>query len=305
MTTRTQAAAPAWLRLDVAAWTLILGVSALPDALFHELAGGAPEWLKWVKLGLLASVTVLALAWEGLRPLRYACAILLGIFAAESVLVAVQTTETWKQWWGGETAGFAASMGGIQAGRLLVTLCVIGLMLVLGYRRADFFLTPGQLDAPIEPVRWLGFPKADPWTRFGGMWAIFVGLGLLVFLLLGGRPTAGFFLRVVPLLPVVLLFAVTNAFSEEMTYRASLLAGLAPAVGARPALWMTAAFFGLGHYFGVPYGVLGAVLAGFLGWLLGKAMLETRGLFWAWFIHFVQDVLIFSFMAAGSVTPGG
>lgn len=34
-------------------------------------------------------------------------------------------------------------------------------------------------------------------------------------------------------------------------------------------------------------------------------MLETRGFFWAWFTHFVQDVLIFSFMAAGSITPGG
>ena len=47
------------------------------------------------------------------------------------------------------------------------------------------------------------------------------------------------------------------------------------------------------------------VMAGLLGWLLGKAMLETRGFFWAWFIHFLQDVLIFSFMAIGSIVPGG
>jgi hypothetical protein len=43
----------------------------------------------------------------------------------------------------------------------------------------------------------------------------------------------------------------------------------------------------------------------FLGWMLGKAMLETRGFFWAWFIHFWQDVAIFSFMAIGAVTAGG
>jgi len=42
-----------------------------------------------------------------------------------------------------------------------------------------------------------------------------------------------------------------------------------------------------------------------LGWFLGKSMLETRGLFWAWLIHLVQDVLIFAFLAIGSVTPGG
>jgi hypothetical protein len=34
-------------------------------------------------------------------------------------------------------------------------------------------------------------------------------------------------------------------------------------------------------------------------------MLETRGLFWAWLIHFVQDVLIFAFLAIGSIVPGG
>jgi hypothetical protein len=46
-------------------------------------------------------------------------------------------------------------------------------------------------------------------------------------------------------------------------------------------------------------------LAWFLGWILAKSMLETRGLAWAWFIHFVQDVAIFGFMAIGAITPGG
>jgi len=105
--------------------------------------------------------------------------------------------------------------------------------------------------------------------------------------------------------PAVLLFAAMNAFSEEMTYRASLLAGLEHVIGPQQALWLTAVFFGLGHYFGVPYGVIGVVMATFLGWMMGKAMLETRGFFWAWFIHFLQDVLIFTFMAIGSITPGG
>jgi membrane protease YdiL (CAAX protease family) len=99
--------------------------------------------------------------------------------------------------------------------------------------------------------------------------------------------------------------AAMNAFNEEMTYRASLLTGLQSAIGPRMALWNTAVFFGLAHYFGVPYGVVGVLMSTFLGWLLGKAMLETRGFFWAWLIHFVQDVLIFSFMVAGSIVPGG
>jgi membrane protease YdiL (CAAX protease family) len=90
-----------------------------------------------------------------------------------------------------------------------------------------------------------------------------------------------------------------------MTYRASMLATLEPVVGPLQALWNSALFFGISHYFGVPYGVVGVIMAAFLGWMLGKAMLETRGLAWAWFIHFIQDVLIFAFIAAGSIAPGG
>jgi hypothetical protein len=73
----------------------------------------------------------------------------------------------------------------------------------------------------------------------------------------------------------------------------------------RQAILLTAAYFGIGHYYGVPYGIIGVLMAGILGWLLGKSMLETKGFFWAWFIHFLQDVMIFSFMAIGSIAAGG
>ena len=98
---------------------------------------------------------------------------------------------------------------------------------------------------------------------------------------------------------------VHNAFNEEMTYKASFLSVLENVVGKNHALWLMAAYFGIGHFYGVPYGVIGVVMAGFLGWFLGKSMLETRGLWWAWFIHFWQDVLIFAFLAIGSIKPGG
>lgn len=104
---------------------------------------------------------------------------------------------------------------------------------------------------------------------------------------------------------MILLAAAMNAFNEEVTYKASLLSVLDGPVGPGQALWMVSAYFGIGHYYGVPYGVVGVAMAFVLGWLLGRSMLETRGLFWAWFIHFWQDVLIFSFLAIGSVTPGG
>lgn len=104
---------------------------------------------------------------------------------------------------------------------------------------------------------------------------------------------------------MVLLLATMNAFSEELTYRASLLGVFDGVIQPRQALFLTSVFCGLAHYYGVPYDVLGVVMSTFLGWMLSKAMLETRGFFWAWFIHFCQDVAIFGFMAIGAVTAGG
>jgi len=99
------------------------------------------------------------------------------------------------------------------------------------------------------------------------------------------------------MVPSILFYAALNSFSEEMTYRAPMLATLEPAVGSRTALWQAAVSFGVAHYFGIPGGLIGALLAIFMGWMLSKAMLETRGLFWPWFIHFLSDVAIFSAIA--------
>jgi len=291
--------------LITAAWAIMLVVSILPNALLHELAGGAPAWLGWAKIGLLAALVVITLFWQTLRPLRNLFLLLLAMFGFEMLAGMLTGSALWHGWFGGTNAPFTESMLGTQLGRLIVSLLMIGVLLLLGYRHTDFFLTRGKLDAPIEPVRWLGFPKPEPWTKFGGQFALYISLGTLLFLILGGRPTPAALIGALPMLPAVLLFAAMNAFNEELTYRASLLAGLEHVIGPRQALWLTAVFFGLGHYFGVPYGVVGVLMASFLGWMMGKAMLETRGFFWAWLIHFLQDVLIFSFMAIGSITPGG
>jgi membrane protease YdiL (CAAX protease family) len=133
-----------------------------------------------------------------------------------------------------------------------------------------------------------------------------LSLGLLVFVFaFGSLPSSGALRSVLPLIPFVFLFAASNAFGEEMIYRAPWLAALEGAVGPVHTLLMTAMYFGIYHFYGVPYGVLGVIMAFIPGWLMGKAMLETRGFFWAWFIHLWMDVVIFTFIALGSVTPGG
>ena len=112
------------------------------------------------------------------------------------------------------------------------------------------------------------------------------------------KPNSEIWLKVVPILPSILFYAALNSFNEEITYHSPLLATLEPIGGSRQALWMAAYFFGIAHYFGTPGGILGGMASIFMGWILVKGMVETRGLFWTWWIHFLSDIAIFLFLAA-------
>jgi len=56
--------------------------------------------------------------------------------------------------------------------------------------------------------------------------SICISLGTLLFLIVFGKPSLDALVKVIPLMPVVLLLALMNSFSEEMSYRASELAVL-------------------------------------------------------------------------------
>jgi membrane protease YdiL (CAAX protease family) len=76
-------------------------------------------------------------------------------------------------------------------------------------------------------------------------------------------------------------------------------------VGRRHALPITVAYFGLGHYFGsVPSGIMGVALASFFAYIMGKAMLETKGIVWPFICHFAADAAVFIFIAVSAVAAG-
>ncbi len=104
------------------------------------------------------------------------------------------------------------------------------------------------------------------------------------------------------MLPIAWLAAACNAFAEEVLYRAGPLGPLARAVGPRAGIWILAVWFGLGHvYGGIPSGLMGFVMAGLLGLLWGKAMIDTRGLGVPWALHFSADAAIYTFLAIAAV----
>jgi hypothetical protein len=64
---------------------------------------------------------------------------------------------------------------------------------------------------------------------------------------------------------------------------------------------LTAVWFGLGHYYGgIPSGAVGAVGVSLLALLLGKAMVDTRGMGWSLIMHIAIDTVIYLAIATGS-----
>lgn len=258
--------------LAYSAWSVILIVSDLPDVISHVLFGEVPGWFLWSKLGLLAVLSALCLGWKLLHPLLPYVSILLTFFVAVLIVPGL------------------LSMG--------VTLVVIVVLWALKRRRSEFFLVMGDLGAPIGAVRWLGIGQGKSWRLFGWVFALAAAVTVPLAALLAMRPSADALVLAIPQLPVILFLAAVNAFNEEVWFRATLLSTLPQVIGKSGALAIGAVFFGLAHYLhGVPRGLVGALLTGFLGWILGKSVLETRGLFWAWFIHFLADIVIFVLFA--------
>lgn len=286
------------------AWMLIVLTSLLPAVLFTELTGESPAWLLWVQLAALALLAGLSITWPAARALRPLTLVLTTILAGSWAIQALGISERVSDLLA-TLSPFTASMLGEQTGRTILTTAVIAVLWLLYRDRHLFFLTAGDLRATAAPIRWIGHTEPAPWSRLGPIAGILISLGTLAFVWFAGRPTTSQVAATLPLLPAVLVVAALNAFNETMTYRASLLATLEKPVGAAQATLMAAVWFGIGHYYGVPYGVVGAVMATFLGWFLARSVLETRGIFWAWAIHFLQDAVIFFFLAMGSVVAGG
>lgn len=277
------------------AWFSILMISDLPDIVFKYVSGEVPLLMFWGKTCFLVLFLAFCLLIRRLRLLLPYAFVMLVLYLALSASEMLRTSE----WWMGLISddikpSFALTYLRPFIRDTGVTLIVIGTLWTLKKRRAYFFLVKGQTDAQVEPVRWLGIKQGESWRKFGWIFAIIASLAVAVPTLIVLKPSAYLVLKCVPLLPAVILFAAINAFNEELYFRSTLLSTLAGVIGKTHTLLINVTFFGLAHYlYGSPPGVTGLMMTGFLAFLLGKSMLETKGFLWPWFIHFLPDVVIF------------
>jgi membrane protease YdiL (CAAX protease family) len=179
-----------------------------------------------------------------------------------------------------------------QATLWITALPVLGLSLVLFNARAREFLRLHRLAGTAEPSALFGIRANEDWRRVGWQLGLVIAV-VTAIVMFAPLPLSSLnFSAALPLLPLVLLFSLSNSLGEELIFRHAVVSALEDTRWAVRSPLVSAAIFGSVHYFGAPGGVLGVLMAGALGYMLTKSIRETRGLFWAWSIHFILDVII-------------
>lgn len=278
-------------------WIAALSASDLPAIIWHAFMQ-RPEVSLWIPVSQFLGFAIalaLTLVSSSLKSVRGFIWALLALAIGDWICYGIESTGLWIGW--------TRTMAGHERMFLRTLLTLIPALLMMltlfgsGIGRRELFLVKGELSAPSKMPRGM---RSIPWTLIGPILIIVFTLPLILQLTLTVHPDFSAAARVIRALPLVLLFAVVNAASEEFRFRSVLIARMQTLVGPGHALLLTSALFGLAHWFGHPSGPTGVLMAGFAGWFWGKAMIETKGFFWSWFIHAVQDVAIGAFIIMAS-----
>ena len=183
-----------------------------------------------------------------------------------------------------------------QMTMLGLTIIFLALMTVIFRETFWRYIRFGDMRTVPEPIRWLGINERDTWVNVGITFTLIVSIGTAIFMFIG---LEGDLSRLnFSYLGLALVFAFSNSFIEEAITRLGVVVSLDGVLQPKHIAIISGLIFGIPHFFGVPGGPVGSLMAGFMGWFLAKSILETRGVFWAWFIHFLQDVIIFVVMAS-------
>lgn len=270
-------------------WAIVL-LLTVPEIILRAFLQIDTSWMLGARLALLAGLLALSFGWELLRPLRGFFVVMLVVYGVEGWFFGTFVSQSQPYQDAVSSSVYLAFFGErlLRIGAVLVMLVVL---LSQGLKPRDFFLRVGNLRAIAEPSRW-GIPrKPESWMIFGRNYAV-IAVGILLFFLIPAlQPSLNNFS--IGLFLFAAICATMNAFAEEFLYRSALLPQLLPAFGKNTSIMVAAIWFGLAHYFGVPSGITGVLITAIGGWFFAKSMVETQGMGWPWFMHFVSDFAVY------------
>ena len=182
-----------------------------------------------------------------------------------------------------------------QTSTLVLSLLIVFVVGMLTRFQSVKLLSLTKLDGFVKPEPWIGITKnnKDSWLKVGISFSIIISLVTAVVVYFQVYQTGIVITLSLQSVVLIILFALINSFVEEVTFRHTF-ASIVEYHKLNPYISqaLSAITFGAVHYFGVPSGIPGVLMSAFIGWFLSKSIHETKGFFWAWLIHFLQDVII-------------
>ncbi len=296
--------APPWIDAGVGSTRLVvalvvtLSISRLPEIVARDVLSMDVPWMAAAIVVLTIALWLASRVVATLRPLERFLAVMVLINGLLAALPAVLGSPAWQALVPASTA----PMVGLLATRILYAVLGLGALgwaVILGASRNEVYARVGDLDAPTLTRRKDGTYLR--WGRFGPVAVAFLML-LMVWFGFPMLPDSIDLAAAAPAIAIGAVAALLNAWWEETAFRAAPLSMLQRATGPGAGVLILALWFGIGHYFGgVPSGPMGLVASGAVAVLLGRAMIETRGLGWPLTLHFSIDLVIFTFLAIASV----
>jgi membrane protease YdiL (CAAX protease family) len=252
-------------------------------------------WLALVQVALLLTILAAGARFEAARRLSGTALWLLAMVLGWNLVISgVTGTEAWDTW--------QHDVPWVARGAVVQLLLFVPTLLLVLFgpgrlgRRQLRLVAGDDHRAAGRGVYTAG--AAPQWRRLGLTWAVLISVGTLTAMTFALGSEAEDLDVLAWSLPAIAILAATNTVNEEFGYRNVPLALLPGLVGHRQAMLATGLLFGLAHYYGNPPGASGVLLATFLGVFIAKSMVETGGSKWAWIVHWLQDMVIFSFLTA-------
>ncbi len=179
-----------------------------------------------------------------------------------------------------------------QFALLLVTILSLTATYFLNKENFLTFFRLGDISIPAKELKLFGIKANDSWLKTGISLTIVISLATAIFMYFQLKQAQVNWTLLQGGILWILLFSLTNSFGEEMIYRMGIVSPLKGLLQPMTIFIISAILFGIPHLAGMPSGLIGATMAGVLGLVLAKSLYETNGFFWAWAIHFIQDVII-------------
>lgn len=175
---------------------------------------------------------------------------------------------------------------------MLISMVSLISTYILNKENFSTYFRFGDISSPANEMKLFGIKTKDSWLKTGISLSIFISLATATFMYFQLKQTQVNWTLLKVGIWWILLFSLTNSFGEEIIFRMGIVSPLKGLLQPMMIFVISAIVFGIPHLVGMPSGLIGATMAGLLGLVLAKSLYETNGFFWAWIIHFLQDVII-------------